>query len=565
MADPASATLLFSIILRLCGVAISVVLLYRVRDLRFGFLTLMLSLMALRQTFTLFGLFPSFAELPGLVVSVLAVALVYYLLQYTRQEEAVKAELTETNRRLREHRNHLEATVAASPDEVFLFDSEARFETVLSNAGDQGSGRRDGRGPGPERALEGRTIHDVRPDDVAEEIAAAIDATIRTGETERVEYSLRRDGDVRWYEGRTARVEHSDGEQRVLFSRRDVTDRVEREQALRRFRRAVDAAGAAVYITDHEGEIRYVNPAFEEITGYDREEAIGTTPRILSSGKLDEEYYDDLWETILSGETWREEIVNQRRSGDLYHAEQTIAPVVDDDGTVEEFVAIQIDITERHDRERQLLVLDRVLRHNLHNDMTIILGHAETIEEKVDDEEVADSAAIIREEGETLLTKVEKEREIVTLLADSPSPRPIDLVEIVEDSAERARTRWPDATIVVDAPDAVTARAIEDAARAIDELIENAISHCDRTPRVELTVEPTPRSVLVRVADNGPGIPEQVRGVITDGQEIESLYHGSGLGLWFVRWVLRLSGGSVTFEENDPRGSVVVLAFERRT
>src|SRR6056297_1603370 len=133
MLEPLSATLAVSIFLRLCGVVFSLYLLYRVRDFRFGFLTLLLSLMATRQLLTLFDLVPRFSELPGLVVSVLGIAVVYYLLQYTRREAAIKNRLREANRELRRNQTYLEATVAASPDDLVVFDADGRCRDVFAS------------------------------------------------------------------------------------------------------------------------------------------------------------------------------------------------------------------------------------------------------------------------------------------------------------------------------------------------------------------------------------------------------------------------------------------------
>jgi PAS domain S-box-containing protein len=130
--------------------------------------------------------------------------------------------------------------------------------------------------------------------------------------------------------------------------------RVESEQTRRRFERALDQAGHAVFITDPTGTIEYVNPAFERITGYSAEEASGETPRLLNSDEMGEDYYNDLWTTILAGETWEREVIDQRKSGELYTADQTIAPITDESGEITAFVAIQNDITEQVERKREL-------------------------------------------------------------------------------------------------------------------------------------------------------------------------------------------------------------------
>jgi PAS domain S-box-containing protein len=143
------------------------------------------------------------------------------------------------------------------------------------------------------------------------------------------------------------------GEPAVLSVARDISDRKRRTRELRTFKQAIEQTEHAVYITDTDGTIEYVNPAFETTTGYDATNAIGQTPSILSTGDHDDEYYERLWETILGGENWTEEIENERADGTTYYAEQTISPIVED-GDVLRFVAIQQEITERKEYEAEL-------------------------------------------------------------------------------------------------------------------------------------------------------------------------------------------------------------------
>ena len=124
-------------------------------------------------------------------------------------------------------------------------------------------------------------------------------------------------------------------------------------EQLRRFKQAVDASGHAIFVTNAEGTIQYVNPAFEKITGYSSDEALGNTPAIFSSETHDDGHYDELWKTITAGETWREEFVNRRKDGSQYVADQTIAPIVEH-GEPTAFVAVQTDITERKKLEKRL-------------------------------------------------------------------------------------------------------------------------------------------------------------------------------------------------------------------
>lgn len=117
---------------------------------------------------------------------------------------------------------------------------------------------------------------------------------------------------------------------------------------------AIDASSDAVIITSDQGVIEYVNPAFTVMTGYTAREAIGNTPRVLKSGRQNELFYRRLWATILAGESWRGELINQRKDGSRYCDLMTISPVRDAKGTVVRFIAIHHDITARKRMEEDL-------------------------------------------------------------------------------------------------------------------------------------------------------------------------------------------------------------------
>lgn len=208
-------------------------------------------------------------------------------------------------------------------------------------------------------------------------------------------------------------------------------------------------------------------------------------------------------------------------------------------------------------------MLDRIYRHNLRNDMSVVLGLAEDIERQADGD-LATSAAAIQDKAVSMMANADKERELVHLITETPLPQRLDVVDAIRQQADAARQNYPAATIEADAPDSVTASVIEEFGTAIAELLENAIEHCDRQPQVTITVERTPELVTVRVADNGPAIPDQERSVLQTQGDIDELSHGSGIGLWFVYWVVRLSDGRLSFDANEPRGNVVTLEFDRQ-
>ncbi|MFA9516548.1 PAS domain S-box protein [Halopenitus sp. H-Gu1] len=122
----------------------------------------------------------------------------------------------------------------------------------------------------------------------------------------------------------------------------------------RSFWALVENAGHSIYCTAPDGTIVYVNPAFEEQTGYDEEEAVGRNASILQSGVHDEAFYAELWETILDGNVWEGEIINERKNGERYAVKQTISPITDESGEIVQFVAVNEDITELREYQEKL-------------------------------------------------------------------------------------------------------------------------------------------------------------------------------------------------------------------
>jgi PAS domain S-box-containing protein len=127
----------------------------------------------------------------------------------------------------------------------------------------------------------------------------------------------------------------------------DITTLKRSLEDIKRLSSAVEQTADAVIITDMKGTIIYVNPGFEQMTGYPREEAVGQTPRLLKSGKHEARFYQDLWNTVLGGGVFRGTLINRKKSGQLFHGEQTISPVRGSDGRQAFLVSVLKDITER--------------------------------------------------------------------------------------------------------------------------------------------------------------------------------------------------------------------------
>ncbi|MDZ7702518.1 MAG: GAF domain-containing protein [Halobacteriales archaeon] len=233
--------------------------------------------------------------------------------------------------------------------------------------------------------------------------------------------------------------------------------------------------------------------------------------------------------------------------------------VTDDAETPLRMVGVNIDVTERKDREQHLRVVDRVLRHNLRNAVNVISGHASLIEAATEGE-VAESAATIIDQSASLLLLAEKERDIVEVLmaTDDRANRPV--AEVVRRAVEAMRTRHPDASIDYRV-DAVTGqRTTARLGVAIRELIENAVVHNDAAePVVTVGLAVEDGRPIVLVEDERPAIPEMNVGVLTGEGDIGPLYHGSGLGLWLVHWIVQRADGTLGFEQLESRGNRVTV------
>lgn len=339
-----------------------------------------------------------------------------------------------------------------------------------------------------------------------------------------------------------------------------------------RYRAIFENSADAISIVDDSGTIKSWNRGCEEIFGYTAEEVVGRGfETIVPERRMERaRHVFDLVDE--QGAVRGYQTRRKRKDGTLVDVELTLSSLGEFG-----YTAIYRDITERknyeeslrevneelRDNMRRLEVLDRVLRHNMHNDMNVIQGYSEVLAERLSGEE-EDYVESIREAAEDLLDTTDKEREIVEIVTEGRERDDVDLADVVEQVAGNAASEHPGAEVSTELPGEIVVRAIPRMYRAIEELVYNAVEHNDReTPRVEVSIQGEDGKAVLEVADNGPGIPADEVGVLTGEREIDPLYHGSGMGLWLVNWVVKISGGTVEFREREPRGSVVTVRLER--
>lgn len=177
---------------------------------------------------------------------------------------------------------------------------------------------------------------------------------------------------------------------------RDITERKRADSERKQLMSAIEQSGEVIVMTDAQGLIQFVNPAFERATGYSREEATGQNMRLLKSGEQNELFYHDLWGTISSGKTWEGRFVNKRKDGTFYTEEATISPVRDASNRIVNYVAVKRDITEQlrlavHFQQAQKMeavgLLAGGVAHDYNNMLSVILGYTELALSKVEPEE----------------------------------------------------------------------------------------------------------------------------------------------------------------------------------
>ncbi len=159
-------------------------------------------------------------------------------------------------------------------------------------------------------------------------------------------------GEYRYLESHIQKFEQEDGSESYLFNSRDITLRKQSEEEIRKLSMVVEQNPSSVVITDTKGNIEYVNPAFEKITGYRANEVLGQNPRILSSGKTSQKLFEELWLSINSGNIWHGEFINKKKNGEIYNENVLVLPIKNLRDEITHFVAVKENITELI-RERQ--------------------------------------------------------------------------------------------------------------------------------------------------------------------------------------------------------------------
>lgn len=418
----------------------------------------------------------------------------------------------------------------------------------------------------------GLGAYELRPELGA--LRAVHEAVLADGESRRVEHQLTTG---RWLSIDFSRL----GTDQLMAVSRDVTEERSQEIATRlRLAAAIEHTSESVVITDTDGNIQYVNPAFEAVTGYSRAEVEGRNPRILTSVHVEPAVHEDLWRTITAGQAWRGELVNRRKTGELFTEEASISPVLGLDGRPTAFVAVKRDVTaqrgmEAHLRQAQRLesvgLLAGGVAHDFNNILAAIRGYGEMVREALapgsPEQADIDQVLLAADRAAALI------RQLLAFSRRQPlSPRPVQPTAVVDALLPMLRrlvgehialaTAWTgNPTVVVD-PGQLEQVVLNLVVNARDAMpmggtVRLAIDEVDV---VRPGTDEVVHVVRLEVSDTGSGMDASVLAHIFDPYfSTKETSKGTGLGLATVYGIVTASGGWIRVASTPGAGSTFTV------
>jgi PAS domain S-box-containing protein len=347
----------------------------------------------------------------------------------------------------------------------------------------------------------------------------------------------------------------------------DITDRKRVESVLDQAK-AMEASMDGMSILNEDHELIYLNQAHADIYGYDSPDVLlGHTWKIFYADEEIERLENGVLRALEKQGRWRGEATGKRKNGEYFDQELSLTRT--DGGGL---VCVVRDITQRKEYEEKiekqrnsLELLNEVVRHDIRNDMAVVSGRADLLKRHVkeagqDDLEAIQDAA----ESAIRLTKTARSLSEVMLSTDEDIES-VELNEYLNPVVETIQSKYSKANVTteIQIPD-VRVRGNDLLKAVFQNLIQNAIVHNDKeVPAVRITTECDSETVRVRVADNGPGIPESRRDTIFGKGKKGLDSAGTGLGLYLVGRIVAQCGGDVRMEDNDPEGSVFIVELPR--
>ena len=375
-------------------------------------------------------------------------------------------------------------------------------------------------------------------------------------------------GTVEWHTKLTPLIDDGTVTKLVGIAR-DVTERSRRERELERYRRFIEASSDITTVVGPDGTIRYESPAVQDMLGYEPDALVGEN----AFEYVHPDDIDNARQTFIEGILEAPEAVHThelrfRNAEGEWNWLELRAAVELDNPAIEGILINITDITDRVEYRQQLEaqrdnleLLNHVVRHDIRNDLQLVQTYTELLGDHVDDDGQEYLTTVLERVTSTVeLTTTARELADVLLQSDTENQQ-IPLAQVLERQVEEVRSAYTEAVVTVEGDVPRVAIVGNDMLGSVfRNLLKNAIQHNDKD-RPELTVSADERddSVVVRIADNGPGIPDEQRETLFRKGEKGFESTGSGLGLYLVQTLVEQYGGNIWVEENDPEGTVFVI------
>lgn len=369
---------------------------------------------------------------------------------------------------------------------------------------------------------------------------------------------------------------------------KEINERKRAERELHKLSSVIEQAADHVLITDKNGIIEYVNPAFEIGTGYSKEEAIGLTPNILKSEDNAPEFSKELWKTVLSGKTYRGVTINKKKDGTLYYESMTVKPLLDSNNNITHLVSVGSDITERRQSENDKIAREAAdqankaksmflanMSHEIRTPMNAIIGFSDLLYSSIKDVKQRSQIDAIRSSGKNLLRIINDILDLSKIEAGKMviQNEAINIYNIIKEieTIFAHITKEKGIRFVIDIQEEIPLALMLDETRIrqiLFNLIGNAVKFTE-TGEVTLSVmerikEQDKIDLIISVKDTGIGIPSDQQSLIfesfnqQEGQRTVQ-YGGTGLGLTITKRLVEMMGGNIVLSSVSGQGSVFTI------
>lgn len=405
---------------------------------------------------------------------------------------------------------------------------------------------------------------------------------------------IRPNGEIRYIQSHGAVHRDANGEvESMLGAVNDITDQKQIENDLRKLSSAVEQSPNAVFITDTEGTIEYVNSSFTKLTGYKPDEAFGQNPRILKSNETPKELFADLWSTIQAGKEWRGEIKDRGKDGKEFWAHEMIAPVKDEHGKITHYVATHEDITQRKEDEIAVLsaledadIANRAksellanMSHELRTPLNAIIGFSDSIKQEtfgpLNNEKYQEYINDISDSGQHLLDLINDILDVSAIEARKLElyEEAIEIVELIKASVRLIEHRAESGKILLNINIESNLPKLYADKRRLKQILLNLLANAVKfTPSggsvtLQASLEDD-YSINFSIADTGIGMNkiELTKAMTQFGQvdrEKATQHEGAGLGLPLTRGLVELHDGSLEITSEKNVGTTVVVRFPK--